>query len=73
MLNGDEFRRNSTQNIYFKFIIMLELLSNEELDQVMGGVSAKEYCKTLGTIMANNDLEGGAADAARDSWNTHCA
>jgi hypothetical protein len=52
---------------------MLDLLSNEELEQLMGGVSREEYCQTLGTIMANNDLEGGAADAARDSWNEHCA
>lgn len=52
---------------------MLELLNDQELDQLVGGVTAEEYCKTLGTIMANNDLQGGAKEAARDSWNEHCA
>jgi hypothetical protein len=64
-LNGDEFRRNSTQKIYLKLFIMLDLLSNEELEQVMGGTSKEEYCATLLQILLHNDLDDGAREGAR--------
>ncbi|MGQ1948823.1 hypothetical protein ACT3CD_17155 [Geofilum sp. OHC36d9] len=44
---------------------MLELLSNEELEQVMGGTSKEEYCHTLLMIALNNDLDEGAKEGAR--------
>ncbi|MDO4984253.1 MAG: hypothetical protein Q4E48_01015 [Prevotella sp.] len=51
---------------------MKQLSLNEMLD-LKGGISAKEYCKILGTIMANNDLKDDLKDIARDRWNEYCA
>ena len=31
-----------------------------EMQAIAGGISQKEYCKQLGTIMANCDLDNGA-------------
>ena len=44
---------------------MLDLLSNEELEQVMGGTSKEEYCATLLQILLHNDLDDGAREGAR--------
>ncbi|GEM_PF-2793857 len=44
---------------------MLDLLSNEELEQIMGGTSKEEYCSTLLMIVLNNDLDEGARKGAR--------
>lgn len=51
----------------------MKQLSLNEMLNLKGGISAKEYCRILGTIMANNDLEGGAKDAAQMRWNQYCA
>ena len=53
---------------------MLELLSNEELDQVMGGVSQEEYCATLRVLMKANfdSWDEGEQQAAADAYMKHC-
>ena len=45
---------------------MLELLNDQELDQLMGGVSKSEYCRTLLMIVLNNDLDEAAMEGARE-------
>ena len=52
---------------------MVEKLNQAEMCSLKGGVTKEEYCKTLATIRFNNDLDDGAAAAAKDAWNTHCA
>ena len=53
----------------------MEKLSLKMLENIQGGklVSRKEYCKTLATIMANNDLSEGAKAGAQYGWNKNCA
>lgn len=51
----------------------MKKLEIKEMLEILGGVSAKEYCKTLGTIMANNDLDKGAKEGAQYGWNKYCA
>ena len=51
---------------------MKKLSLNEMLD-LKGGVSVEEYCRILGTIMANNKLEGDSATVATMRWNEFCA
>ena len=53
----------------------MEKLSLKMLENIQGGqlVSRKEYCQTLGTIMANNDLSDGAKAGAQYGWNKYCA
>lgn len=52
---------------------MIEKLNKSEMNELKGGVSVEEYCRTLGTIMANNDLSDGAKEGARYGWNKYCA
>ncbi len=63
------------KQIYLKLFIMLDLLSNEELEQVMGGsraVTAEEYCETLSIIALNNELSNAAKSAAKLAWDKYC-
>jgi len=48
---------------------MVEKLNQAEMCSLKGGVTVEEYCRTLGTIIANN----GTSDSARDAWNKYCA
>ena len=52
---------------------MLEILDLQEMNEIKGGVSRDEYCRTLGSIMANNKLDDGAREGAQYGWNKHCA
>lgn len=52
---------------------MLEELNYQEMSEIKGGVSREEYCRTLGTIMANNKLDDAAMEGARYGWNKYCA
>ena len=53
---------------------MLELLTNEELDQVTGGVDAKEYCATLRELAkANFDTwDQEVQESWADAYMTYC-
>lgn len=51
----------------------MKKLNFEELESLLGGVSREEYCRILGTIMANNDLKGGAKEGAQYGWNKYCS
>lgn len=48
--------------------IMIEELNFIEMSEVMGGVSAKKYCKLLLRIIINNDLDDGAKEGAAYGW-----
>ncbi|WP_282125581.1 MULTISPECIES: hypothetical protein [Marinifilum] len=45
---------------------MLELLNEQELDQLVGGVTKEEYCRTLLMILLHNDLDDAALEGARE-------
>ena len=51
----------------------MKQLSINEMLNLKGGIRAKEYCKILGTIMANNDLQGDSKEVAKMRWNEYCA
>jgi len=51
---------------------MLEKLDQKEMNEIKGGVSKEEYCKTLVAIVMNNDLDAGAMEGARHGYNKHC-
>lgn len=44
---------------------MLEVLNLQEMNEIKGGVSKEEYCKTLLHILLHNDLDEGAKEGAR--------
>lgn len=44
---------------------MLEELNLQEMEEIKGGVSSAEYCRTLLMILLNNDLDDGAKEGAR--------
>lgn len=47
---------------------MKTILSKEKMREIKGGVSAKEYCSTLRTIIQNNTLSDGAREGAGYGW-----
>lgn len=51
----------------------MEKLNFEELENIFGGVSREEYCKTLIEIVMNNVLDEGAMEGARIGWKKNCA
>ncbi|WP_315364235.1 hypothetical protein [Prevotella jejuni] len=51
----------------------MKKLELKELENIFGGISRKEYCRNLGSIMANNELSDSAKEGARYAWNKHCA
>ena len=51
------------------FTIMLEELNYQEMSEILGGVSAEEYCATLREIIRHNDLSDGAREGAGYGWN----
>ncbi len=51
---------------------MLEVLDLQEMNEIKGGVSKEEYCRTLIEIVMNNDLDEGAMEGARAGYNKHC-
>ena len=51
----------------------MEKMNLFEMQAIAGGISQKEQCKQLGTIMANCDLDDGAKEGAKYAWNKYCA
>ena len=53
----------------------MEKLNSKMLENIMGGevTSREEYCRTLGTIMANNKLSDDERAGAEYGWNKNCA
>ena len=47
----------------------MEKMNLFEMQAIAGGISQKEYCKQLGTIMANCDLDNGGTAASEDTVN----
>ena len=51
----------------------MDKLNFFEMQAIAGGISREEYCKQLGTIMANCELDEGAHAGAQYAWNKYCA
>jgi hypothetical protein len=53
---------------------MLDLLSNQELEQVMGGTSKEDYCDTLSMLIEHNwgSWSDGERSSAADAYSAHC-
>ena len=49
---------------------MFEKLDPKQMSKIKGGMSS--YCKTLISIVMNNQLDEGAMEGARYGWNKHC-
>lgn len=62
------------KQIYLKLFIMLDLLSNEELEQVKGGVTQEEYCDGLDQLIEDNwdDWSDGEKKSAADAYSDNC-
>ena len=51
---------------------MIQTLSKTQMLNAKGGVSAREYCKTLVSIVMRNPLSESAMAAARMSYAKYC-
>ncbi|MGQ1948825.1 hypothetical protein ACT3CD_17165 [Geofilum sp. OHC36d9] len=53
---------------------MSDLLSNEELEQVNGGVSKEDYCATLNDLIENNwgEWSDGERLSAANAYSDNC-
>lgn len=52
----------------------MEKLSSKQLENILGGISAKEYCAQLEEIIVNNwkDMSAGSKKAAAYSYSKNC-